>query len=115
MSPEIKRGPISPAEAIELQTQQIPDEVFVAFNALIAQNLSYGTSIVKQEDVINRLKEQGVDVNEMYRKHWLDVEDSYRALGWKVMYDKPGYNETGHAYFEFKAPARRARRAREDD
>ena len=104
MSPEIKRGPMSPTEAMELQMQQIPDEVFIAFNALIAQNLSYGRSIVGQKEVVDRLKEQGIDINEMYRRHWLDVEDSYRALGWKVMYDKPGYNEDYDAYFEFRAP-----------
>ena len=104
MSPEIKRGPMSPVEAMELQVQQIPDEVFVVFNALIAQNLSYGKSIVKQVHVVNQLREQGMDIGEVYRKHWLDVEDSYRALGWKVLYDKPGYNETGEAYFEFHAP-----------
>ena len=104
MSPEIKRGPMSPAEAMELQVQQIPDEVFVAFNALIAQNLSYGRATVKQHDVVARLEGQGMNRRDIYDRHWLDVEVSYRALGWKVIYDKPGYNETGEAYFEFRAP-----------
>lgn len=104
MSPEIKRGPMSPAEAMELQVQQIPDEVFIAFNALIAQDLSNGRATVKQNDVVARLEGQGMNRREIYDRHWLDVEDSYRALGWKVLYDKPGYNETYDAFFEFHAP-----------
>lgn len=95
---------MSPAEAIELQMQQIPGEVFVAFNALIAQNLSDGMATVKQDDVMARLVGRGMTRREIYDRHWLDVEDSYRALGWKVLYDKPGYNETGDAFFEFSAP-----------
>lgn len=36
------------------------------------------------------------------REH-LDVEDVYRAAGWEVTYDKPGYNETYDATFTFRS------------
>ena len=37
----------------------------------------------------------------LYEKHYLDVEDAYRKRGWIVDYDKPAYNETYDAFFEF--------------
>ena len=105
MSPEAIRGPVNPAEAAELQTELIPDEVFIAFNGLIARELSGGRARVLQKDVIAELEEVGVPRGEIFKRHMLDVEDSYRATGWQVTYDKPmGYaGETFDAYFEFKA------------
>lgn len=102
MSPEARRGPISPAEAKELKTEIIPDEVYLVFNALIAQNLYRGRASVKQDDVVGQLVEQGFDRAEIFSKHWLDIEDSYRASGWDVKYDSPAYNEDPYdPYFLF--------------
>lgn len=40
--------------------------------------------------------------DEIFDNHWLDIEDIYREQGWKVKYDKPGYNEESFKpYFEF--------------
>ena len=104
MSPEIKRGPLSPAEMQALQTEQIPDEVFVAFNALISRRIMGGRATVHQNEVLALLEEQGMNRREIFDNHWLDVEDSYREQGWKVEYDKPGYNESYEAYFVFRLP-----------
>ena len=38
---------------------------------------------------------------EIYDKNWLDVEDVYESAGWKVEYDKPGYNENYEPTFTF--------------
>ena len=105
MSPEIKRAPVSPSEAAELQTEQIPEEVFVVFNGLIAQNLKHGRSRVLQREVVARLEAEGMSTEDIYDKNWLDVEDSYRAAGWQVRYDKPvAYaGESFEPYFEFRA------------
>lgn len=106
MSPEIKRGPVSPAEVAELKTEQIPEQVFEVFNGLIAQNLHGRYSRVLQKDVLAELEDRGMNRSEIFEKHWLDVEDSYREVGWKVDYDRPVYwgGENFDAYFEFKAP-----------
>lgn len=104
MSPEIKRGPMSPAELMERQTQQIPDEVYIAFNALISQRIMNGRATVLQNEVMSVLERQGMNRREVFKNHWLDVEESYREKGWKVEYDKPGYNESGEAYFVFRTP-----------
>ncbi len=104
MSPEVNRGPVSPVEAAELHKIQIPEEVFSAFNSLIAEKLRSGYARVLQKDVLALLEDQGMDRNEIFEKHWLDVEDSYREAGWKVSYDRPVYyaGENFDAYFDFK-------------
>lgn len=105
MSPEIVRGPLSPPEAAERRTEQIPEEVFNVFNGLITQNLVDGRSKVLQKDVIAQLEERGFVRQEIFTKHLLDVEDSYRKVGWEVVYDRPAYwgGENFEAYFKFCA------------
>lgn len=103
MSPEAKRGPLTPAQAAEQQVQQIPDEVFGVFNTLITESLSLGRAKVLQKDVLDQLEVQGMDRRDVFSKGWLEVEDSYRAAGWGVRYNKPvAYaGESFEPYFEF--------------
>jgi len=42
-----------------------------------------------------------VDRNKIFEMGWLDVEDAYRAQGWNVVYDRPGYCESYEASFIF--------------
>jgi hypothetical protein len=44
---------------------------------------------------------KGLNRNEIFKKGWLDVEEIYGKAGWKVEYDKPGYNEDYAAHFIF--------------
>lgn len=93
--------PLSPKEVVEKKINSIPDAVFEVFNELIAKDFNGAYAIVKQKEVVKRLVEKGLKEKEIYENHWLDVEDVYRKAGWKVEYDKPGYNESYDAYFEF--------------
>lgn len=112
MSPEIMRRPISPEEALEVKVELvIPEEVYIAVNGLIAQNLHRDRATVLQKDIVEKLVQSGMNKNEIFARKWLDVEDSYREAGWDVMYDKPGYCETYDAYFEFKKPRDGGRRS----
>ena len=96
--------PIRPEEVGALKVAEaIPDEVFGAFNVLIARHCAAGHARVKQEDVVKRLVELGHARADVFALGWLNVEDAYRAAGWKVVYRKPGYNESGDAIFDFYA------------
>jgi hypothetical protein len=105
MSPEARRGPVSPSEAAELQTEQIPEEVFIVFNSLIARNLREGRSTVLRDEVVTELEARGMNREDIFSKHWLDVEGSYCEAGWDVKYDSPvAYGgETFEPYYEFRA------------
>ena len=95
--------PLSPKEVVEKKINSIPDAVFEVFNELIAKDFNGAYAIVKQKEVVKRLVEKGLKEKEIYENHWLDVEDVYWKAGWKVEYDKPAYNESYDAYFEFRS------------
>lgn len=96
--------PLRPGGLLAEKVEIIPNEVFTVFNGLIAENARRGRAIVNQFDAVGRLVEMGFDRREIYDKKWLDIEDIYRAVGWTVAYDRPGYNETYDPYFVFTSP-----------
>lgn len=99
-----KVNPITPDEAKARKETDIPDEVIEAFNELLIKNHSIGTNSIAigQDEVVALIVKKGLNRSDIFDKHWLDVEDVYRAAGWIVDYDKPGYNEDYSAYFTFK-------------
>jgi len=94
---------ISPREVVKYRKESIPNVVLEAFNALIKEKFNVYSAVVFQDDIVEILEEKGFARNDIYDRHWLDVEDIYREKGWNVKYDKPGYCEDYRAYFEFKA------------
>lgn len=96
-----KIQPIKPSEIKSKKNQKIPDVVFACFNDLIAKEFSEQRAVVKQEDVVEMIVSKGIDRNELFNNHWLDIEDAYRAAGWKVVYDRPAYCESYPAIFIF--------------
>ncbi len=101
-------GPIKPSEVESVKTSSIPEEVFEAFNELIASSFNGRESCVLQHVALDRIVHKflisGKEVTKdaIVANHWLDVEPSYRGAGWSVIYDKPGYNETYEANFTFR-------------
>ena len=78
------------------------EEVFIAFNDCIALTWDGRSAVVKQRDVAVRIAAaMSITTAEVVQRHYLDVEGSYRAEGWDVEYNKPGYNETYDATFRF--------------
>lgn len=99
-------GPIKPSEIGKYKTGVIPEVVFEVFNRHIALNYNFGSATVDQDDVVDSLVREGFSRNEIYDSGWLNVEEAYRAVGWKVEYSKPGYNETGSSFFRFSQKQR---------
>lgn len=95
--------PIKPSEIVSAKRETIPGQVFAAFNTCIANAFRGKSAKVLQKDVIAEIMKRmpSVDRNEIFNGGWLDVEDVYRAEGWTVEYDKPGYNESYPATFTF--------------
>ena len=107
ISGEVK--PITPDEVVLLKEAMIPDEVIEAFNECIAENWKGSYAIVKQKYVVEKIMKKFLAANkdphiknDITDNHWLDVEDIFRAAGWEVKYDGPGYNESYDATFEFR-------------
>lgn len=102
-------SPIRPEQVGEVQLEQIPDVVIETFNGLIAQNSLDGHAKVEQDAVVEKLIEAGLNRDEIFENHWLDVEDLYRAAGWDVKYDKPmAYGgDTHRPFFVFSTSAKK--------
>lgn len=102
--------PIKPSEVVDKKVVSIPEFVFDAFNELIVEGYNQRYSTVLQKDVVklilDKMNSEGVD-KEIWDNNWLNIKDAYIKDGWKVEYDKPGYNETYDASFKFTAPRMR--------
>lgn len=95
-----KGVPITPGAVVELQSTSIPDFVIDAFNELIVKNFKNGSATVLQDEAEKTIKAK-YQSRGYCETRWLDVEPLFEKLGWKVTYDKPGYNESYPASFLF--------------
>lgn len=94
--------PISPIDIGAAKKAAFPDEVMQTWNDRIALNFSNGYSVVEQKEIVKDLCDRlSVSRFAVFENKWLDVEDIYRAQGWKVEYDKPAYYETYDPCFTF--------------
>ena len=108
--------PISPIDASQLRNVAIPDEVIQAINSLIVKNLRGRgmriSSKFKAVDLIDltlaNFKAAGkyVTSQELYDNGWMGFEDLYQTQGWKITYDRPGYNENYDSTYEFQVSTR---------
>jgi len=98
-----KVRPIRPSQVAKRKKIDFPDAVFEAFNELIVKNCSAGGyAVVMQNEVVALMVHKGLERKKIYENHWLDVEDVYRSAGWRVEYDRPGYNEDYEPSFKFE-------------
>lgn len=105
MSNKVK--PLTPDDVASKKEGTIPDAVLECFNRLIAEKWDGHRAVVLLDDVVNALVALGYSRAVIFTKRWLDVEDIYRAAGWRVEFDNPGYCETYPATFTFsRRPAR---------
>lgn len=95
--------PISPREACAAFTSSIPDEVFEAFNELLAERSKIGEAIDRVLAKLNRGVVLKATRQMLFDRHWLDIEAAYRDAGWTVEYDRPGYCENYEAFWTFRA------------
>lgn len=75
--------PIKPDDVAKGKAVVIPNFVIDAFNELIAVNCINGRAKVLQKDVILRILQKNPEVSrqEIFKNHWLDVEDMYKGAG----------------------------------
>lgn len=95
--------PLRPEEVAAAKLAALPEGVIELFNELIAVHFDGRRATFNQAKVIHALLELGIagSAQEIFDRHLLDVEPVYRAAGWMVTYDKPGFNEPGDAFFTF--------------
>jgi hypothetical protein len=100
--------PISPDNIASAKADIFPDYVIESVNELIAANFSAGSANFTQDEVIDAIMSKAGDLTRafIFSKGYLNFEELYEAQGWKVVYDKPAYNESYKANFTFIKPPR---------
>jgi hypothetical protein len=103
--------PISPDEVAEAKREAIPDYVFAAVNDLIARHYTEGSCKIMQNELIEEIIKSSTSLigqgltpltrAELFKRGYLNFEEAYRDAGWKVVYDKPAYNESYDPFFKF--------------
>lgn len=95
--------PFTPADAQKCKSTWLPNEVIETVNELLAKNYREGTITIKQKDIEEQvlLKMPHLSSKDLYDRNYMDIEETFRSHGWDVRYDKPGYNESYSAFFEF--------------
>jgi hypothetical protein len=102
-----KAEPISPDDVIKLKGKNIPQEVIEVFNTLIAKHWNGRSAILMQEEVIKEIlksfkaADKPMTRSILFEENYLEIDDLFRKRGWKVEYDKPGYNESYEASWTF--------------
>jgi hypothetical protein len=87
-----KTKAITPSDIKKLVSDGIPDQMVRAFNSLIVKNWDGHKAIVTHEEAAERAKGlfylgDGITVQDIYDRHWLDVALIFEARGWHVTYN----------------------------
>lgn len=93
--------PITPSKVCKAIRDDIPDQIFEAFNELIVKNCRGKIACVSQTEAVKLIVSKGLKKADLFENGWLDVEKHYRSAGWKVVYDKPAFNEDYEPTFTF--------------
>lgn len=94
--------PIKPSEITEAKTKSFPDKVIQTWNNLITQKWNGRVAHIKQDEAVAALmSSMNLTRQGVFDSGYLDIEPTYRREGWKVKYDKPGWDENYKAFFEF--------------
>jgi hypothetical protein len=95
---------IKPSDIMDNLDTIIDPAVIQAVNEILKEKFRGDSVTILQKDIVSR----AIKINSkltsdiLYKNHHLDFEPIFRKAGWSVSYDKPGYNESYEASFEFK-------------
>ena len=98
--------PVTPAD-MPKKSDRIPDEVISAVNTMIIAGWDGDEAHVVQDDIIREALTNfnGSNIkmtrDELFDRHYLDIEECFRKAGWEVEYYSPERGETFKSYFRF--------------
>lgn len=103
--------PFSPDQALANKKEAIPPFVIEAVNTLLTKKFNGVSCSITQKEVIelaeqialtNKTMPDWASPQSFFDEHWLDFEPIFREVGWKVEYDKPGWDETYEPFWKFE-------------
>ena len=86
--------PLSPADILKEKREFFNETVLEVVNDFLRKKItSSGTAFILQCEVVTALVERGLDSKLIFAENLLDFEPAFEAVSWRVVYDRPGYNE----------------------
>lgn len=97
--------PIKPKDIMDNLDDIIHPAIIKAVNYILREQYRGSAVTIKQKDITSKAMEFCPELTskEIFEKKHMDFESIFEKAGWKVRYDKPGYNESYEPYFEFSA------------
>lgn len=87
MSPQERLvQPITPAECVEAEKQNVPQESIIAINGLLAASGRQKKYTLGYNQVVDAILAQGVERQQLYKGNYLSFQALYEDFGWKVEY-----------------------------
>lgn len=104
MSPEQHRvKPITPAECVEAEKQNVPHESVVAINGLLASRGRQKQYMFEYNQIVDAILAQGVDRRDLYSGNYLRFRALFEDFGWNVDYKDliPDNRDASHMVYIF--------------
>jgi hypothetical protein len=95
--------PLSPIEVFETVNASIPDCVIEAVNDLLTKHYQKGYASISQAEIIAKIKKLNPHITneELFNNGWINFEPLFENVGWKIIYDSPGIEETYDVFYKF--------------
>lgn len=96
--------PLKPSEITKAKAATIPDWVIEAVNETLAAKWNGREARFTLKEVMALAMTKAppnLTRAQIYDNHWMDFENIYRDEGWRVLFDKAGYNESYDDYWVF--------------
>jgi len=96
---------IKPSDIMDNLNTIIDPAVIQAVNEILKEKFRGDSVTILQKEIVSRAIKINPKLTSdiLYKNHHLDFEPIFRKAGWSVRYDKPGYNESYEATFEFRS------------
>lgn len=98
-------NPVSPTDVIRGRSSAAHPDVVEVINSLLFRVAhvvdSSVSATLRQDEVVAGLVSRGHSREDIFANHLLDFEAAFRAAGWVVVYEKPGFNESGEPSWRF--------------
>jgi len=101
--------PITPADCVESEKQNVPPETIIAINGLLAARGRQKQYMFEYNQVVEAITAQGIDRRQVYSGNYLRFQALYEDFGWNVVYKDliPDNRDDAHMVYIFtpKPPA----------
>lgn len=86
--------PVTPQNVVDARRRNLPNEVISIFNEEISSRWDGTRSVVPQVEVIRKIMAAlNIDRQEIFNRHYLDVELVFAGYGWHVLHEKAELND----------------------